>query len=85
MTRGTRRWQLLHQLFEDPTAFEQLAWTAGVSYYWNSLTFDARYWETDLYDDECIVRSGFADGCDTRVVGTISLDLNWSALRNRGL
>ena len=48
MTRGTRRWQLLHQFFEDPTAFEQLAWTAGVSYYWNSLTFDALYWETDL-------------------------------------
>lgn len=69
-----------YQDFEDRNAFEQLAWTAGASYYWKSLTFDVRYWETDLTDNECVVRSGFADGCDARVVGTISWDTTWSAL-----
>jgi conserved hypothetical protein, proteobacterial len=73
-----------YQFFEDPHAFEQLAWTAGVSYFWKSLTFDVRYWDTNLSDNKCVVMSGFADGCDARVVGTISLDTTWSALRNRG-
>ena len=69
-----------YQFFEDPNAFEQLVWTAGVSYYWKSFTFDVRYWDTDLSDNECVSRSGFSDGCDARVVGTISLDTTWSAL-----
>src|SRR6476619_3409653 len=50
-----------------------------VSYYWKSLTFDVRYWDTDLSDDECVPRSGFSDGCDARVVETISLHNTWSA------
>jgi uncharacterized protein (TIGR02001 family) len=73
-----------YQFFEDSDAFEQLAWTAGASYFWKSLTFDVRYWDTDLSDNECVVRSGFRDGCDARVVGTISLDTTWSALFPRG-
>src|SRR6478736_2856085 len=68
------------QFFEDPNAHEQLAWTAGASYYWKSLTFDVRYWDTNLSDSACVVRSGFEDGCDARVVGTISFDTTWSAL-----
>ena len=72
------------QFFEDPNAFEQLVWTAGASYYWKSLTFDVRYWDTDLSDTGCVFRSGFTDGCDARVVGTISLDTTWSALFSRG-
>jgi uncharacterized protein (TIGR02001 family) len=72
-----------YQFFENPDAFEQLAWTVGASYYWKSLTFDVRYWDTDLSDDECVPRSGFSDGCDARVVGTISLDTTWSALFSR--
>ncbi|MET0941296.1 MAG: TorF family putative porin [Mesorhizobium sp.] len=67
-----------YQFFEDPDAFEQLAWTAGVSYDWKALTFDVRYWDTDLDDDECVARSGFADGCDARIVGTISFNTAWS-------
>jgi uncharacterized protein (TIGR02001 family) len=74
-----------YQFFEDPNAFEDLVWTVGASYYWKSLTFDVRYWDTNLSDDECVSRSGFRDGCDARVVGTISLDTTWSALRNRGM
>jgi uncharacterized protein (TIGR02001 family) len=69
-----------YQFFENPDAFEQLAWTAGASYYWKSFTFDVRYWDTDLSEDECIVRSGFRSGCDARVVGTISFDTTWSTL-----
>ena len=53
-----------YQFFEDPAAFEQLAWTVGASYSWKALTFDVRYWDTDLSDDECVARSGFANGCD---------------------
>jgi uncharacterized protein (TIGR02001 family) len=73
-----------YQFFEDPHAFEDLAWTAGLSYVWKSLTFDVRYWDTNLSDQHCVVRSGFEDGCDARVVGTISLDLAWSKLMGRG-
>jgi uncharacterized protein (TIGR02001 family) len=68
-----------HQFFGESNTLEQLAWTAGLSYYWKSLTFDVQYWDTDLSDVACIVRSGFADGCEARVVGTISLDTTWSA------
>ena len=73
-----------YQFFEDEAAFEDLAWTAGVSYTWKQLTFDVRYWDTDLADNECVVRSGFEDGCDARIVGTISFDYTLSALRDRG-
>ena len=69
-----------YQFFEDPNAFEHLVWTAGASYYWKSLTFDVRYWDTDLSADACVVPQRLRDGCDARVVGTISLDTTWSAL-----
>ncbi len=71
-----------YQFFEDPQAFEQLAWTAGVSYSWKALTLDLRYWDTDLSGDECVFRSGFSDGCDARVVATISVDTAWSEVRD---
>lgn len=70
-----------YQFFEDPSAYEQLTWTAGLSYAWKSLTFDARYWDTDLSDDECLVRSGFSDGCGSRVVFSVSFDTSYSALK----
>jgi len=71
-----------YQFFEDPDAFEQFAWTAGLSYSWKSLTADLRYWGTNLSDDECVVRSGFSDGCDSRVVFTLSFDTDWSAVKS---
>jgi uncharacterized protein (TIGR02001 family) len=74
-----------YQFFEDPHAFEDLAWTAGLTYTWKTLTFDVRYWDTNLSPDECVVRSGFSDGCEARVVGTISWDLTWSKLMSHGL
>jgi len=74
-----------HQFFEDPKAFEQTAWIVGASYFWKSFTFDVAYWDTDLNENECVVRSGFRDGCDARVVGTISFDTTWSDLFSRQL
>lgn len=71
-----------YQFFEDPDAFEQLAWMAGGSWSWRSLTFDVRYWDTDLSEDECEFRSGIQHGCDARIVGTVSVDTSWSALRD---
>jgi uncharacterized protein (TIGR02001 family) len=71
-----------YQFFEDPDAFEQLAWMAGASYSWNAVTFDLRYWDTDLSEDECVSRSGIQHGCDTRIVATISVDTSWSSLRD---
>jgi uncharacterized protein (TIGR02001 family) len=73
-----------YQFFEDPDAYEQLSWTAGLSYAWKSLTFDARYWDTDLSDDECLARSGFNDGCGSRVVFSVSFDTSVSALKSLG-
>ncbi|WP_419694553.1 TorF family putative porin [Mesorhizobium muleiense] len=71
-----------YQFIDDPDAFEQLAWMAGISYSWKSLTLDVRYWGTDLSDEGCTARSGFSDGCDDRVVATISFDTSWSAVRD---
>jgi uncharacterized protein (TIGR02001 family) len=71
-----------YQFFENPDAFEQLAWTAGVSYSWKALTVDVRYWDTDLSDDECVFRSGFSDGCDARIVATLSFDTSFSEVRD---
>jgi uncharacterized protein (TIGR02001 family) len=73
-----------YQFFEDPHEFEDLTWSAGLSYTWKALTFDVRYWDTNLSDSQCLVRSGFEDGCGARIVGTISLDLTWSKLTGRG-
>jgi uncharacterized protein (TIGR02001 family) len=71
-----------YQFFEDPDAFEDFAWTAGISYSWKALTIDARYWGTDLSDDECVVRSGFTNGCGNRIGVTLSFDTSWSALKD---
>jgi uncharacterized protein (TIGR02001 family) len=71
-----------YQFFENPNAYEQLAWNAGVSFNWKMLTADLRYWDTNLSGSECVVRSGFSDGCDARVVGTLSIDTTWSDLRS---
>ncbi|HEV2899372.1 MAG TPA: TorF family putative porin [Pseudaminobacter sp.] len=71
-----------YQFFEDPNEFEQLAWTAGISYYWKALTIDVRYWSTDLSDDQCVVRSGFSDGCGSRIVATLVFETTLSDFRD---
>jgi uncharacterized protein (TIGR02001 family) len=71
-----------YQFFENSDAFEQLAWMAGVSYSWKAVTIDVRYWDTDLSGDECVARSGFANGCDATIVGTLSFDTSFSEVRD---
>ena len=71
-----------YQFFEDPNAYEQLTWTASVSYTWEALTFSLQYWDTDLSEKACVARSGFANGCDARIVASVSVDSSWSALKN---
>ena len=70
-----------YQFFEDPKPSSSSPGRSGVSYSWKALTFDVRYWDTDLDEDECLARSGFANGCDARIVGTISVDTAWSELK----
>lgn len=69
-----------YQFFEDAGAAEQLTWNAGLSYSWKALTLDLRYSDTNLSGEECIVRSGFSDGCDARIFGSLSFDTTWSDL-----
>jgi uncharacterized protein (TIGR02001 family) len=71
-----------YQFIDDPEAFEQLAWMAGVSYSWKAVTFDVRYWDTDLDGDGCLARSGFSNGCDATIVGTLSFDTSLSQVRD---
>jgi uncharacterized protein (TIGR02001 family) len=71
-----------YQFFENDDAFEQLAWMAGVSYTWKAVTLDLRYWDSDLSDDECAVRSGFSDGCGSRFAATISFDTTFATVRD---
>jgi uncharacterized protein (TIGR02001 family) len=73
-----------YQFFEDDSAFEHFNWNVGVSYAWKKLTLDVRYWDTDLPGNECIVRSGFANGCNARVVATLSFDAPWSEIKQSG-
>jgi uncharacterized protein (TIGR02001 family) len=69
-----------YQFFGSAQAFEQLTWNAGLSYSWKALTLDLRYSDTNLSGEECIVRSGFSDGCDARIFGSLSFDTTWSDL-----
>ena len=84
-----------YQFIDNPDAFEQLAWTAGISYSWKSLTLDVRYWGTDLSDEGCTARSGFPNGCDIQgsgdpflrygMVGSEGLGLRKVIALNKGL
>lgn len=71
-----------YQFIDDPEAFEQLAWMAGVSYSWKAVTIDVRYWDTDLDGEGCTARSGFSNGCDATIVGTLSFDTSFSEVRD---
>lgn len=54
-----------YQTIEDGEDY--LDWSAGVGYAWNGFNFSVNYTDTDLEEpEEC------ADGCDARVVFTVS-------------
>jgi uncharacterized protein (TIGR02001 family) len=57
------------QSIDDNAAFgvaDYTDWTAGLSYTWENFTFGVAYYDTDLGNGDC------PDGCEARVVGTIS-------------
>jgi uncharacterized protein (TIGR02001 family) len=70
-----------YQFFENPAAFEDLTWNAGITYNWEALTFDLRYSDTDLTGPECLARSGFSNGCGPTIYGTVSVDSDIDKLR----
>jgi uncharacterized protein (TIGR02001 family) len=58
-----------HQWIDDEASFgvpDYTDWTAGVSYAWEKFTFGVSYYDTNLGKADC------ADGCESRVVGTIT-------------
>ena len=58
-----------HQSIDDNAALgtaDYTDWTGGLSYTWEKFTFNVAYYDTDLSDADC------PDGCESRVVGTIT-------------
>ncbi len=58
-----------HQSIDDNAAFgtaDYTDWTGGLSYTWEKFTFNVAYFDTDLSTADC------PDGCEGRVVGTIT-------------
>lgn len=58
-----------HQSIDDAAAFgvpTYADWNAGVSYAWEKFTFGVTYYDTNLSKGDC------ADGCEARVVGSIT-------------
>jgi uncharacterized protein (TIGR02001 family) len=56
----------------DKTYADYTYWNAGLTLgFMEHWSVDARYWDTDLSDADCIPLSGFKSGCDARVVGTV--------------
>ena len=71
-----------YQEFEAAYGPGYLTWNAGVSWTWRDVvTFDVRYWDTDLTGPQCDIISTHANSCDARVVASMSIDTSWSALR----
>jgi uncharacterized protein (TIGR02001 family) len=58
-----------HQSIDDEASFgtsDYTDWTGGLSYTWQKFTFGITYYDTDLSNADC------PDGCESRVVGTIT-------------
>ena len=71
-----------YQEFDSSFGASYLTWNAGLSWVWkDTVTFDVRYWDTDLSGAECANLGTRANSCDARVVGSISVDTSWSALK----
>ena len=76
-----------YQFSDDPNSFPYMTWIAGLTYVGqNELEgwkFDVRYWDTNLSSDECVMNSGFADGCNARVLATLSIETSLLALKGQ--
>ena len=71
-----------HQDFEQQYGTDYWTWNAGVSWTWrDAVTFDVRYWDTDLTPKECAGISTRSNSCDARVVASVAFDTSWKALQ----
>lgn len=64
--------QVGHYTYET-VGFDYTYWNAGLSLAVDKLTFDLRYWDTDLDKSECY--SWSQDSCDSRFVFSVTLAL----------
>ena len=69
------------QTFATTGRPDYLTWNAGFGYTWRSLTFDVRYWDTDLSTGECAITNVISSACDARVVASVSIATSASAIR----
>ena len=71
-----------YQSFEESYGPSYWTWNAGLSWVWkDTVKFDVRYWDTNLSGSECAIANTNARACDARVVGSISVDTAFSALK----
>ena len=71
-----------YQNFEESYGPSYWTWNAGVSWTWkDAVTFDVRYWDTDLSRSQCAIANTNRGSCDARVVASVSFDTSGSALR----
>jgi uncharacterized protein (TIGR02001 family) len=71
-----------YQDFEEEYGTDYWTWNAGVSWTWrDALTFDVRYWDTDLTPKECAGIATRRSSCDARVVASVAFDTSWQALQ----
>jgi len=61
---------------------DYLTWNVGASYTWKALTFDLRYYDTDISRTTCGAEYPRDNACDARIVASVSVA---STLRDLGL
>ena len=73
--------QVGYQEFERSYGSSYWTWNLGVSYAWKDLTFDLRYWDTNLSRGQCGAQNTRSNSCDARVVASVSFDTSASAFQ----
>ena len=63
---------------------DYLTWNIGASYAWKALTFDLRYYDTDVSAATCGAEYPRSDSCDARIVASVSVASALSTLRSLG-
>ena len=71
-----------YQEFDEAYGSSYWTWNVGFTWLWkDAVSFDVRYWDTDLTREACRGISTRGNSCDARVVASLSFDTSWSALR----
>jgi uncharacterized protein (TIGR02001 family) len=71
-----------YQAFDSSVGLpDYLTWNAGLSWTWkDTFKVDLRYSDTDISKGAC-TNFAEANGCDPRVILSVSVDTSWSALK----